>query len=236
MNKNDKGNEKDKNGSDKKNGCFGCIGCLGIIFLILLIFSACGAFTTEEEPEEEIETVAIEEEDSIEEAFEPEEEVMEEPVEEEPNPTVTTDSDRDCGYFATSEDLIAFWNENDYAADNDPHDLDVDEDGLPCEVTQDDYDRFLENKAAQTVEEPEVDEDKVTEEPGAVEEPEVVEEPIEEEPEVVEEPVEPEPEPTPSISYDNCTEVREAGADPIYAGDPGFGEHLDRDGDGVACE
>ncbi|WP_229074242.1 excalibur calcium-binding domain-containing protein [Actinoplanes sp. DH11] len=36
--------------------------------------------------------------------------------------------------------------------------------------------------------------------------------------------------------YKNCTAVRAAGADPIYAGDPGYGRHLDRDGDGVGCE
>lgn len=34
----------------------------------------------------------------------------------------------------------------------------------------------------------------------------------------------------------NCTEVRAAGAAPIRTGDPGYGRHLDRDGDGVACE
>lgn len=39
-----------------------------------------------------------------------------------------------------------------------------------------------------------------------------------------------------SVSYENCDAVRAAGADPIYAGDPGYGSHLDRDGDGVGCE
>ncbi|WP_281171024.1 excalibur calcium-binding domain-containing protein [Glycomyces tenuis] len=38
------------------------------------------------------------------------------------------------------------------------------------------------------------------------------------------------------VYYDNCTEAREAGAAPLYAGDPGYGSHLDRDGDGAACE
>lgn len=38
------------------------------------------------------------------------------------------------------------------------------------------------------------------------------------------------------VSYANCSEVEAAGAAPIYAGEPGFGSHLDRDGDGVACE
>lgn len=39
-----------------------------------------------------------------------------------------------------------------------------------------------------------------------------------------------------NISYANCTEVREAGASPIYEGDPGYSSKLDRDGDGVGCE
>jgi hypothetical protein len=38
------------------------------------------------------------------------------------------------------------------------------------------------------------------------------------------------------IYYKNCTAVREAGADPIYVGDPGYEKHLDRDGDGIGCE
>lgn len=39
-----------------------------------------------------------------------------------------------------------------------------------------------------------------------------------------------------SAYYKNCTAVRDAGAAPIRTGDPGYGSHLDRDGDGVACE
>ena len=39
-----------------------------------------------------------------------------------------------------------------------------------------------------------------------------------------------------AVSYANCAAVRAAGAAPIYAGTPGYGKHLDRDGDGVACE
>lgn len=41
---------------------------------------------------------------------------------------------------------------------------------------------------------------------------------------------------TTEVYYKNCTAVREAGADPIYEGDPGYSTKLDRDGDGVACE
>lgn len=36
--------------------------------------------------------------------------------------------------------------------------------------------------------------------------------------------------------YKNCSAVRAAGADPIRRGEPGYGSHLDRDGDGVGCE
>ena len=36
--------------------------------------------------------------------------------------------------------------------------------------------------------------------------------------------------------YANCDAARADGADPVYEGDPGFGPHLDRDGDGIGCE
>jgi hypothetical protein len=36
--------------------------------------------------------------------------------------------------------------------------------------------------------------------------------------------------------YRNCAEVRAAGKAPLRRGDPGYGAHLDRDGDGIACE
>lgn len=36
--------------------------------------------------------------------------------------------------------------------------------------------------------------------------------------------------------FKNCTEAREAGAAPVYRGDPGYAPHLDRDNDGVGCE
>ncbi|KQX59335.1 hypothetical protein ASE09_03340 [Streptomyces sp. Root66D1] len=38
------------------------------------------------------------------------------------------------------------------------------------------------------------------------------------------------------VYYANCTAVRAAGAAPIHRGEPGYDSHLDRDGDGVACE
>lgn len=45
----------------------------------------------------------------------------------------------------------------------------------------------------------------------------------------------PEPEPQ-KESYANCKAAKAAGAAPLYRGDPGYSEDLDRDGDGIACE
>lgn len=39
-----------------------------------------------------------------------------------------------------------------------------------------------------------------------------------------------------SWSYRNCAQARAAGAAPIRRGEPGYGAHMDGDGDGVACE
>ena len=36
-------------------------------------------------------------------------------------------------------------------------------------------------------------------------------------------------------AFQNCDEVRAAGRAPIFRGEPGFGPHLDPDGDGFAC-
>lgn len=41
---------------------------------------------------------------------------------------------------------------------------------------------------------------------------------------------------TSSVYYPNCTAARKAGKSNIRRGQPGYGSHLDRDGDGVACE
>jgi hypothetical protein len=43
-------------------------------------------------------------------------------------------------------------------------------------------------------------------------------------------------EPGPPPRYDNCLEAWQAGALPLYRGDPGYGPHLDDDNDGIACE
>lgn len=39
-----------------------------------------------------------------------------------------------------------------------------------------------------------------------------------------------------SWSYRGCREARAAGATPLYRGQPGYGAHMDGDGDGIACE
>ncbi|MBX3430391.1 MAG: excalibur calcium-binding domain-containing protein [Hyphomonadaceae bacterium] len=39
-----------------------------------------------------------------------------------------------------------------------------------------------------------------------------------------------------STAFRNCAEARAAGAAPVYAGEPGYGEHLDGDHDGIGCE
>ncbi|MFF0595262.1 excalibur calcium-binding domain-containing protein [Streptomyces antibioticus] len=61
--------------------------------------------------------------------------------------------------------------------------------------------------------------------------------PAAEEPEERSAAPEPPSEPTFSdVYYKNCDAARAAGAAPLYEGEPGYGPHLDRDGDGVACE
>ena len=37
-------------------------------------------------------------------------------------------------------------------------------------------------------------------------------------------------------TFANCTQARAAGAAPLHRGEPGYGPHLDRDNDGIACE
>jgi hypothetical protein len=39
-----------------------------------------------------------------------------------------------------------------------------------------------------------------------------------------------------NVYYKNCSAARVAGAAPVYAGEPGYGRHLDRDADGIGCE
>ncbi|MFS1664131.1 excalibur calcium-binding domain-containing protein [Streptococcus sp. zg-JUN1979] len=44
------------------------------------------------------------------------------------------------------------------------------------------------------------------------------------------------PQQSPKTHYPNCTAAQNAGVGPIYRGQDGYGVHLDRDGDGIACE
>jgi hypothetical protein len=45
------------------------------------------------------------------------------------------------------------------------------------------------------------------------------------------------PAPAPAAAYyKNCTAVKAAGAAPIHSSQPGYGKHLDRDGDGWGCD
>ena len=39
-----------------------------------------------------------------------------------------------------------------------------------------------------------------------------------------------------NVYYKNCDAARAAGAAPIRMGEPGYGKHLDRDGDGIGCD
>ncbi|WP_328840371.1 excalibur calcium-binding domain-containing protein [Streptomyces europaeiscabiei] len=48
-----------------------------------------------------------------------------------------------------------------------------------------------------------------------------------------ESPTEPEPA---DVIYENCDAARADGAAPVYRVEPGYGPHLDRNGDGVSCE
>ena len=45
-----------------------------------------------------------------------------------------------------------------------------------------------------------------------------------------------EPEEQARTYYANCTEAKAAGAAPLYRGEPGYRDKLDRDHDGIACE
>ncbi len=44
------------------------------------------------------------------------------------------------------------------------------------------------------------------------------------------------PAPPAAVYYKNCTAVRNAGAAPIHSSQPGYGRHLDGDGDGWGCD
>ena len=71
---------------------------------------------------------------------------------------------KNCGDFE-GDGAIAFWYENGYTAENDPHNLDGDSDGLPCETTQSEYDSYVANQeAANSSDETAAEEETATEE------------------------------------------------------------------------
>ena len=39
-----------------------------------------------------------------------------------------------------------------------------------------------------------------------------------------------------SVTYGGCNEVRALGKAPLHAGEPGYRDTMDGDGDGIACE
>ena len=41
---------------------------------------------------------------------------------------------------------------------------------------------------------------------------------------------------SPGHRFPGCDEVRARGLAPLRRGEPGYGEHMDGDGDGIACE
>ncbi|MDM5201290.1 excalibur calcium-binding domain-containing protein [Fictibacillus enclensis] len=54
--------------------------------------------------------------------------------------------DKNCSDFSSHQAVMEFWHSNGYNANNDPHDLDRDSDGLPCEVSKSEYDSFVASK------------------------------------------------------------------------------------------
>jgi glucan-binding YG repeat protein len=66
------------------------------------------------------------------------------------SPNVKASGDKDCGDFSSKQEVMEFWYSNGYSASYDPHNLDRDNDGLPCEVTQGEYNSFLATKNSGT--------------------------------------------------------------------------------------
>ncbi|MDQ0221456.1 LPXTG cell wall anchor domain-containing protein [Peribacillus cavernae] len=75
-------------------------------------------------------------------------------------------NDKDCGDFGGDTNAVMeFWYNNGYSASNDPHDLDRDNDGAPCEVPTDEYNSFVEKKKEEASKEEEAtSSDEATEE------------------------------------------------------------------------
>ncbi|EMA6342365.1 excalibur calcium-binding domain-containing protein [Bacillus cytotoxicus] len=54
--------------------------------------------------------------------------------------------DKNCGHFKNKQEVMEFWQSRGYNTNHDPHGLDKDHDGLPCEVKKGEYDQFLASK------------------------------------------------------------------------------------------
>lgn len=57
-------------------------------------------------------------------------------------------TDMDCKDFSSKQAVMEFWYKNGYSASYDPHRLDGDNDGLPCEVSSGEYSSFISSKSA----------------------------------------------------------------------------------------
>ncbi|TLS37206.1 LPXTG cell wall anchor domain-containing protein [Pseudalkalibacillus caeni] len=55
-------------------------------------------------------------------------------------------SDKNCDDFSSKQEVMDFWYEHGYNAENDPSDLDRDNDGLPCEVNSGEWDSYVADK------------------------------------------------------------------------------------------
>jgi hypothetical protein len=56
-------------------------------------------------------------------------------------------TDKNCSDFSSKQAVMEFWYNNNYSATNDPHNLDGDNDGYPCEVSAGDYSSFTASKS-----------------------------------------------------------------------------------------
>jgi len=59
-------------------------------------------------------------------------------------------TDKDCKDFSSKQSVMEFWYSNGYSATNDPHRLDRDNDGLPCEVSSGEYHSYVSSKNTST--------------------------------------------------------------------------------------
>ncbi|GGF34553.1 hypothetical protein GCM10010954_37060 [Halobacillus andaensis] len=56
------------------------------------------------------------------------------------------DEDKNCDDFENKQEVMEFWDSHGYDENNDPSDLDRDNDNLPCETTQGDWDNYSDSQ------------------------------------------------------------------------------------------